>query len=172
MSMRVAGKPAGDSGQVRLAQSGGLLGRVVVASPPGDSRWGGLRAPETQARNAGARQGHPGRPEEGPGHPGRAEGQRHPDALRWAQGQGAAQTQWRTLWWSHPPIPGPARRSPPGKPRRYGESTTPPQASLTDVPHALTCEDPGLLSAIGEFPVKTQAGCVAAAGQTQGGGHE
>jgi hypothetical protein len=51
-------------------------------------------------------------------------------------------------------------------------STTPPQASLTDVPHALTCEDPGLLSAIGEFPVKTQAGCVAAAGQTQGGGHE
>jgi hypothetical protein len=111
MPMRVAGKPAGDSGQVRLAQAGGLPGRVAVARPSGDSRRGGLRAPETRAGNAGAGPGHPGWPEgpghpgwpegpghpgwpEGPGYPGRAEGRRCPDALRWAQGQGAVQTWW------------------------------------------------------------------------------
>lgn len=98
MPIRVVGRPAGGSEQVRLVQAGGLPGRAAVAPLPDGSWWGGLRAPTARAWSAAqvAGRGHP------QGHPealrraerqGRlealrqAERQRHPDALRQVKGQ-------------------------------------------------------------------------------------
>jgi hypothetical protein len=128
MPMRVVGRPAGDSEQVRLAQAGGLSGRAAVAPPPDDSWWGGLRAPTAQAWAAGQAEGQgqreaPGQAER-QGHPDaprQAERQRHPDAPRQVEGRVVEETGRRTPRRSHPPTPGQARRSPPGQSQRYAD---------------------------------------------------
>lgn len=103
--MRVVGRPAGGSEQVRLAQAGGLPGRAAVALLPDDSWWDGLRAPnarvwtEAQAGGQGHLRGQPEalRQAERQGHPAalrQAERQRHPDALRQVKGQMLEGTGW------------------------------------------------------------------------------